>query len=671
MCGIAGAAWNEASLALERATLQRMIDLLRHRGPDGEGIYCSEGAFSGVAEGTVPFSSDENRDRSRPSPPAARPRDERGVAADALCGAALGHRRLAIIDVAGGRQPLSNEDGTIWIVFNGEIYNFRDLRRRLEDSGHRFQTHSDTETIVHLYEEEGVECFGHLNGMFALALWDARRRRLVLARDRLGKKPLVYRQERGRLLFASELKSMLAVPGVPRAIDPQALDEYLTYQYVPHPRTIFRGIAKLPPGHFAIYAEGRLDVRPYWQPDFNVEEERSAADYAEELRATLTSAVEMRLQSEVPLGAFLSGGVDSTIVVGLMSRLMREPVRTFSIGFPVGEFDETRFARLAAERFGARHEEFQVRPDALEILPRLVWHYDEPMADSSAVPTWYVSRLTRQRVTVALTGDGGDELFCGYPRYLAVGLAERLDRLPRWARGLLAGRFWQKMPSGLRQKSLRRRFKRFVEMLGQSPARRYLEWIAIFGEARRAALYRDEFLAELADEDPIEFLADALRRSRRRDSLTACSLADLATYLPCDLMTKVDIASMAHGLECRQPFLDYRVVELAARMPMRLKYRRGRGKRILRETFSDLLPRPIARRSKMGFGVPLDRWFRSELRGFARDVLFDSQSLDRGYFRPEAIANLWDEHQQGRFNHGYRLCALLILELWQREWMDG
>ncbi len=352
-----------------------------------------------------------------------------------------------------------------------------------------------------------------------------------------------------------------------------------------------------------------------------------------------------------------------------MSQLAGGPVRTFSIGFPVPDFDETRYARLAAERFGTIHEEFQVRPDAMEVLPRLVWHYDEPFGDSSAVPTWYVSQLTRRHVTVALTGDGGDELFAGYPRYLAVWLAQGFDRLPALLRRMLAGRYWRRLPAGTRQKSLARRWKRFVEMLNRPPAERFLEWMAIFGQTRREALYAGDFAATLPEVPPLHFLTEALSRSSRRDPVTAFSLADLATYLPCDLMTKVDIASMAHGLECRQPFLDYRVVELAARMPRRLKFRRGRGKRILREAFGDLLPEPIARRSKMGFGVPLNEWFRRELRDFAQEVLLDRGSLQRGYFRPEAVARLLDEHQQGRFNHGYRLWSLLILELWFREWI--
>ncbi len=638
MCGITGAVWTEPDKALDGPTLQRMVESLRHRGPDDEGYYTAD-LQTRPAYGATP-------------------------------GVALGHRRLAIIDVACGRQPLSNEDGTVWIVFNGEIYNYRDLRRRLEGTGHRFRTHGDTEVIVHLYEDEGPGFLQHLNGMFALALWDAPRRQLLLARDRLGEKPLAYRLEPGRLLFASELKSLLEAPGVPRALDPQAIDAYLTYQYVPHPQSIFRGFSKLPPAHLAIYREGRLEVRPYWQPDFQAEEDRPIDDYAGQLRELMTSAVRLRLESEVPLGAFLSGGTDSTIVVGLMQQLMSQPVRTFSIGFPVPEYDETRYAQLVAERFGTVHREFRVEPDAMAVLPKLVWHYDEPFADSSAVPTWYVAELTRQHVTVALTGDGGDELFAGYPRYRAVWLAHGLDRLPGPLRRLAAARFWQRLPGSARQKSLVRRLKRFAEAMGQPPLRRYLEWIAIFNESRRADLYSDGFLAVLPDEDPLDFLAARAALSSRRDPVTSISLADLVTYLPCDILTKVDIAAMAHGLETRPPFLDHRVVELAARMPLRHKFRRGVGKRILHRAFGDLVPREIRTRPKMGFGVPLDHWFRGPLAGFARDVLLDRRTLGRGLFRPEAVTALVESHLAGRFDHSYRLWALLVLELWQRQWLD-
>ena len=638
MCGITGAVWTDPKRAIDGDTLRRMVHVLRHRGPDDDGVHVEE------------F-------RTRPG-------------YDAAPGVALGHRRLSIIDVAGGQQPLANEDNSVWVVFNGEIYNYPDLRQRLEGAGHRFRTNSDTEAIVHLYEDEGPKFLEHLNGMFSLAVWDSNRCQLLLARDRLGQKPLVYRLERDRLLFASELKSLLEVADVPRSIDPQAVDEYLTYQYVPHPRTIFRGISKLPPAHYAIYRDGKLKIDAYWRPDFNAEENRPGQEYAEQLRDLLTSSVKLRLQSEVPLGAFLSGGVDSTIIVGLMQKLSGQTVRTFSIGFPVAEYDETRYAQLVAQRFGTEHEEFRVQPDALDILPKLVWHYDEPFADSSAIPTWYVSQLTRRHVTVALTGDGGDELFAGYPRYRAVWLGKWFDRLPGPMRWALANRYWQKLPASPRQKSVRRRLKRFTETLGQSPWCRYLGWIAIFNETRRAQLYTEEFVETLPNADPLEFLTSAAGRSSGRDPVTATSLTDLVTYLPCDLMTKVDIASMAHGLECRQPFLDHRVVELAAKMPVARKFRRGMGKRILLEAFADLLPNEVVRRKKMGFGVPLDHWFRGPLADFARDVFSDSRTVGRGIFQTDVTNSLLEDHIAGRFDHSYRLWALLVLELWQREWVD-
>ena len=372
----------------------------------------------------------------------------------------------------------------------------------------------------------------------------------------------------------------------------------------------------------------------------------------------------------MPLGAFLSGGVDSSIVVGLMSRLSSSPVKTFSIGFPDPDYDETRFAREVAERFGTEHHELRVEPNAVEILPKLVWHYDEPMSDSSALPTWYLAELTRQHVKVALTGDGGDELFAGYERYRAVRLSALLDKLPGPLRRIIASGVWQRLPGGNRRRSILRRFKRFSAALGRPMPRRYLDWIGIFDEAGRAALYTDDFLASLSDVDPAEFLLRAWRRADRRDPVTAASLADLTTYLPCDLLTKVDIASMAHGLECRQPFLDHRVVELAIAMPVEFKQRLGRGKRILLKAFGDLLPRTVQRRKKMGFGIPLESWLRNELKQFTRDVLLDPVSLGRGYFRPGAVERLVDEHQAGLRNHSYRLWSLLVLELWHRQWVD-
>jgi asparagine synthase (glutamine-hydrolysing) len=505
--------------------------------------------------------------------------------------------------------------------------------------------------------------------MFALAIWDQRRGELLLARDRLGKKPLVYRQDLNRLLFASELKSILSVPGVPREIDPGALDEYLTYGYVPPPNTMLRGIRKLPPAHRAIWRDGRLRVERYWQPPAQANQWHVDAA-VEQLRSLLTSAVELRLHSDVPLGAFLSGGIDSSIVVGLMSRLSQTPVKTFTIGFADPEFDESGFARDVAAMHGAEHHELRIEPQAAELLPKLVWHYDEPFADSSALPTWYVSQLAREHVKVALTGDGGDELFAGYDRYRAVRLAARIDRLPASIRRGLACGCWQRLPGGRSQRSMLRKLKRFLSFVGESPVRRFVDWSAMFSEARRAELYTEEFLAELPGVDPVDYMAGPWRMFSGRDPVTTATLTDLVTYLPSDLMVKVDIASMAHGLECRQPLLDHRLVEFAAGLPIELKLRRGTSKYLLRQAFNDLLPPSVRKRGKRGFGLPVSAWFRGPLREIASELLTGATALRRGYFRPDAVRRLLDEHNSGAFDHGYRLWTLLVLEMWLREWID-
>lgn len=416
MCGIAGAAWIADAAPLSPATLERMISALAHRGPDDSGTFFR-------AEGR---------------------------------GAALGFRRLSIIDLSTGHQPLANEDESVWIVFNGEIYNYRELRTDLETRGHRFRTNTDTECIVHLYEELGPDCVNRLRGMFAFAIWDDRQQRLLLARDRAGKKPLIYRLNHGQLTFASELKSLLLVPGAPRRLNRRAIDSYLCYQYVPYPDCILEGYQKLPPAHVAVFENGQLTVRRYWRPPYEPETGSSASStkpsfsadqWRQKLRRTLTEAVRLRMRSDVPLGAFLSGGIDSTIITGLMQEQSTRPVHTFSIGFPIKEFDERSYAREAAKHLGTEHHELIVTPNALEILPKLIWHYDEPFADSSAIPTMYLSEMTRQHVTVALSGDGGDELFAGYTRYLAVKLASRFDRLPRPLRRLITSKLWQRLPS--------------------------------------------------------------------------------------------------------------------------------------------------------------------------------------------------------------------------------
>ncbi len=661
MCGITGVAWTGAAEPAALDVVWRMTNVLAHRGPDDCAVYHSGAGRSFSRHDSAP----------------------EGLTATSKPGAALGFRRLAIIDLVTGQQPLANEDQTVWISFNGEIYNYCELRPDLEKRGHRFRTHSDTETIVHLYEEYGPNCVERLRGMFALAIWDERRQRLFLARDRLGKKPLFYRLDRERLLFGSELKALLQFPGVPRDIDPAALDAYLTYQYVPHPECILRGYQKLPPVHWAVYENGRLQVERYWTPPLKsarassngngdrIYRKKPYESWKQELRATLTEAVRLRLRSDVPLGAFLSGGIDSTIISGLMQQLSEQPIHTFSIGFPVKRFDETSYAREAAAFLGTRHHEQIVEPHALSILPKLIWHYDEPFADSSAIPTMYLSEMTRREVTVALSGDGGDELFCGYDRYRAVRIAERTDRLPAWMKRFLSAPLWQRFPSSVEQKSFRRRVKRLLAELSKSPERRYLRWISIFDEGRRRALYTDEFAARLGAVDSADFLLDAYGECPDRDFITRTTCADVLTYLPCDILTKVDIASMAYGLEARCPFLDTQVAELAARMPIEFKQTSAGGKRILIDTFRDLLPPSIQNRSKMGFGVPLDHWFRGELRPLLYDTLLDSRSLSRGFFKPESVRRLVEEHDQRRWDHSYRLWALLCFELWQRTYIDS
>ncbi len=658
MCGIAGLSWHYPERLPDIAEVRRMVDVLAHRGPDDSGLYHSE----------LGLLDDYQLRRSNATGTNGSER-----------GAILGHRRLSIIDLSGGRQPISNEDGSVWIVLNGEIYNYRELRSDLQSRGHQFATESDTEVIVHLYEEYGDDCVLHLRGMFAFAIWDKRQTRLLLVRDRLGQKPLVYRHHSGRVDFASELKGLLQLHDSPREINPVAIDQYLTYQYVPHTSSILRSYSKLPPAHLATFENGKFTTRRYWQPPYELNDgQKHAAKVTSSkesvrraLRETLTEAVRLRMRSDVPLGAFLSGGIDSTIITGLMQEQSDQSVHSFSIGFPVAKFDERTFARQAAEHLGTIHHEKVVEPSALSILPKLIWHYDEPLSDSSAIPMMYLSEMTREFVTVALSGDGADELFAGYDRYRAVQLAAVFDYLPRPVRSLFASRLWQRIPASVEQKSFRRRLKRFLDALGESPQRRYLNWINIFDQARRREVYSDSMLKQLGDADAASFLENAYTECPSRDFVTQTTCADVLTYLPCDILAKVDIASMAYGLECRSPFLDHHVAELAARMPLKFKRKGKQGKQILLDTFGDLLPASIQNRPKMGFGVPLDSWFRNELRPLLFDVLLDRKSLDRGWFRPEAVRQLVDEHVTAKWDHSYRLWNLLILELWQQTFLDS
>lgn len=607
-----------------------MTDVLAHRGPDGRGIH---------------------RDVT----------EEGGVA--------LGHRRLSIIDLAGGKQPLCNEEATAWLTFNGEIYNYRELRTELKAQGHRFRTDSDSEVIVHLYEQYGTGCVQRLRGMFAFAIWDQRRRRLFLARDRLGQKPLVYRCEQGRLLFASEIKALLQVPDVPREIDHVALDQYLTYGYVPHPRTIFEGICKLPPAHYGVFDQSGFTTQRYWAVDVQSESEETPSKLREQLREELSTAVRLRMRSDVPLGAFLSGGIDSTAIVGLM-RESSSHVNTYTASFNNSKYDESRYAHIAADHLGTDHHQLCVEPDGLGILPKLIWQFDEPFADSSAIPTYFVSQATRQHVTVALTGDGGDELFAGYPRYRTVEQLSRFDRLPAGLRRLAATRLWRYLPAGA-QGSVLRRLRHRMEILREPPEERYRHWVSIFSPTQRAALHHPEQLRELRGSDGAEFVAGLMRAATGRSAGTRARLTDLGTYLPGDLLAKVDVTSMACGLECRSPFLDHHVVELACSLSFRLLCEGQGEKPFLTSALADKIPPSLRSRGKMGFCVPLDQWFRGDSLPFIRETLLSGDAFVASYFRRSAIERLLAEHVSGDWNHGDRIWSLLFLERWHQMYIQS
>jgi len=619
-----------------------MNDSLAHRGPDDQAIY---------------WQSPWNHEADA-SPPTA----------STAVGVALGFRRLSIIDLSTGMQPISNEDDSIQVIFNGEIYNFPDLRQRLEGNGHRFKTQGDAETIVHLYEDEGEECFRFLRGMFSIAIWDSRLKQLIVARDRLGQKPFFYAQQSGRFTFASELKAILPVHQIDTSINLNAIDQYLLYQYIPHPNTIYKGISSLPPGHSGVWkaTDGSFKSSAYWQvPPARAPLAKQQA--IDKLNQTLDEAVVLRMQSEVPLGAFLSGGVDSSLIAALMQKHSDQPIQTFSIGFQESEYDESKYAKLVADHLGTRHQSFLVQPDAMSILPELVHQFDQPFGDSSAIPTWYLSEMTRQQVTVALSGDGSDELFGGYHRYRAVDLAQKMDRIPG-GKALFSSPLWQKIPSNMSQRNHLRRWKRFCQAMSLPPLQRYMQWIGIFHDQQRAMLYSDALLNQLGNNDPLDFLAEYYDNLHDRSPINRFSLMDLQTYLPGDLNTKVDIASMAHSLEVRQPFLDHHVVELAAQMPANWKIRSGKGKRILREAFADMIPASIWTRRKQGFGVPLDHWFRGPLKELAQQTLLGDTATRRGLFVKAEIQQMLDQHTSGKFDHAYRLWSLLVLELWFQRW---
>ncbi|HET8579224.1 MAG TPA: asparagine synthase (glutamine-hydrolyzing) [Methylomirabilota bacterium] len=628
MCGIAGVAFTDPRHPVDRELLVRMTSVMRHRGPDADGFHFGPGV-------------------------------------------GLGHRRLSIIDLASGDQPIYGEDRSCAVILNGEIYNFQEFQRELSDRGHVFKTRSDTESIVHAYEEWGVDCVARLRGMFAFALWDDSRRRLLLGRDRPGKKPLYYHADGDRLVFASEIKGLLQDPGIKRRLSLEALSDYLSFGNVPSPNTVFQDIHQIPAGHFLVWERGQVRVQEYWDVAFRPTGPARPEEALEAFAPIFDEAVKIRMVADVPLGAFLSGGIDSSAVVASMARQSERPVVTTSVGFTERTHSELEHARLVARSVGSEHHEVLVRPKAVEDLPRLVWHLDQPFADSSALPTYYVSKAAREHVTVALSGDGGDEVFAGYQRRYGVHrLESRLRRLlpESLRRGALArlGRVYPRaewIPRPLR-------WKLVLLNLGQSFEHAYFNDLSLFLEDEKEALCSPEFLEATRHHDPFHAFARHFGRVRDADPLSRVLYVDFKTWLHNDILVKVDRMSMACSLEVRAPLLDHKVVEFAATLPPELKYRGSASKFLLKRHVSARLPALDTGRAKQGFELPLAAWLRGELRDLARDLLFSTRAAQRGYVRPETIKRIWDGHQRGLRNHASQIWALMVLELWLREFMD-
>jgi asparagine synthase (glutamine-hydrolysing) len=622
MCGICGIVeFGGAKVRYE--TIHRMADTLWHRGPDDAGYHFESGL-------------------------------------------GLGHRRLSIIDLKGGQQPLANEDQTVWVVFNGEIYNHLELRSFLECGGHKFRTNSDTEVIVHLYEEVGVDCFARLRGMFAIALWDSRRRQMILARDRVGKKPLFYCHDRSRLIFGSELKAVAAGNDSVLSLDPTALADYFTFLYIPAPKSIYREVRKVPSAHYIVFSEHGVRKQAYWDLSFNRVEQHSEDEWCQAIHQSLMEAVGIRLMSEVPLGSFLSGGVDSSAVVACMARLSDRPVDTCAVGFDEERYSETAHASALAQHVGANYHETIVRPSATDVVERLTWHYDEPFADSSAIPTYYVSKAARERVTVALSGDGGDESFAGYHRYAYDVEDNRLrSRLPAVFRNNVVGFLGDWYPA-LEGAPRAFRGKSFLQRLGQDPMEGYLARITI-PRSVRASLLSDDLENELHGYDPLEQFREHYHRADTDDLLSRIQYLDIKTYLTDDICVKVDRASMAVSLEVRAPLLDHQFMELAARIPSALKFKSGVGKYIFKRAVAGMLPKGFLERPKQGFGVPIAEWFRGELREKAQEVLFEPDGLlNHRYLR-----RLWDRHQDRVHDHSAVLWGVFMFRQWQRTFQHG
>ncbi len=622
MCGLVGIFDRRGARDIDRRLLERMNNSQYHRGPDEEGIFLAPGL-------------------------------------------GLGHRRLSIIDLSAGQQPLFNEDGSVVVVYNGEIFNFQALAAELEAAGHRFRTRCDTEVIVHAWEEWGEDCVTRFRGQFAFAIWDANTETLFLARDRLGIKPLYYAVlADGLVVFGSELKSLMLHPGVAREVEPRAVEDYFAYGYIPDPRSIYRGVKKLPPAHVLTCRRGQDPGPPraYWDLSFRNVQPMTLEEASEELIPRLREAVGMRLIADVPLGAFLSGGVDSSAVVAMMAELSSGAINTCSIAFADPAYDESRYAATVAGRYGSDHHVRRVDPDAFDLVDRLAGFYDEPFADSSAIPTYRVCALARERVTVALSGDGGDELFAGYRRHRWHHYEERIRGLaPAGLRrplfGML-GALYPKLdwaPKVLRAKST-------FQALARDSAEGYFHSVSVLGDDLRGRLFSDAFRRELQGYRASELLARTINDAPAEDALSRIQYADIKTYLPGDILTKVDRAAMANSLEVRVPILDHHFMEWAVTIPAALRLKGRQGKYVFKKALEPYLPDSVLYRDKMGFAVPIGSWFRGPLRARVRDALDSSFLAETGIFDMNNVRRLLDEHQSGRRDHAAALWALLMFE---------
>jgi len=622
MCGIAGISYQHDG-RVDPAELQRMCNVMRHRGPDDEGAYVA---------GPI----------------------------------GIGMRRLSIIDLASGHQPIHNEDKTLWVVLNGEIYNFRELRESLESKGHRFYTQSDTETLVHLYEEYGEDCVRHLNGMYCFALWDERRRKLFIARDRIGEKQLYYATRNGKFVFGSEIKCLLQTDTVSNDMDLAALDAYFTYLYVPAPATLFRDVRELPPAHALVFDRDGIRTRRYWELEFKVDRRNDPQFFVDAFRDRFYQAVRSRLVSDVPLGALLSGGVDSSAVVAAMSKYATGPVKTFSIGYGSKGlyYDERRHARVVADRFSTEHHEFEVQPQIVEIIPQLVNAFDQPFADSSAIANYYVFRETRKHVTVVLSGLGGDEVAAGYERHLGIRLQKYYRALPRWVREALVERIVNLLPDSRKGNRLVERIKRFVRSGALSSDEAYFRYVTAFDDERRRGLYSDRLRGAVRFESARESYDQYFGRAGIDDVLNRALHTDIMMYLPGDLLTLTDRMSMLHSIEARAPFIDHTLMEFMATVPPELKLKGFEKKHLLKRAFENILPREILHRRKQGFTVPLTLWFRNELNPFIRATLSRDRVERTGLFQWSSIERLLDEHMRHRENHHSRIWALLMFMVW-------